>query len=65
MKVSAKKRIKPSETVSEDNNNDMEDSGNVSEDNDSPSSAEKPLKVSPPHTHSPSARKKTKKRTFV
>ena len=45
-KVSAKKQIKPSETVTEDNN-DMEDSGDVSEDNDSPSSAEKPVKVSP------------------
>ncbi|KAG6774220.1 hypothetical protein POTOM_021571 [Populus tomentosa] len=42
-KVSAKKQIKPSETVTEDNN-DMEDSGDVSEDNDSPSSAEKPVK---------------------
>ncbi|KAJ6997851.1 zinc finger CCCH domain-containing protein 15 [Populus alba x Populus x berolinensis] len=42
-KVSAKKQIKPSETVTEDNN-DMEDSGDVSEDKDSPSSAEKPVK---------------------
>ncbi|KAJ6735802.1 HIRA-INTERACTING PROTEIN 3 [Salix viminalis] len=42
-KVSAKKKIKPSETVTEDNN-DMEGSGNVSEDSDSPSSAEKPVK---------------------
>jgi len=63
-KVSAKKRIKPSETVSEDNN-DMEDSGNVSEDNDSPSSAEKPLKVSLPTPTHLLQEKKTKKRTFV
>ncbi|KAF9687222.1 hypothetical protein SADUNF_Sadunf02G0071200 [Salix dunnii] len=42
-KVSANKRIKPLETTSE-NNSDSEVSGNASEDNNSPSSAEKPVK---------------------
>ncbi|KAG6786171.1 hypothetical protein POTOM_007766 [Populus tomentosa] len=42
-KVSASKRIKPLETAAEDNSN-SEVSGNASEDNNSPSSAEKPVK---------------------
>lgn len=42
-----KKRIKPVETVAEDNG-DAEDSGNASEDSQSQSSAEKPVKVSTP-----------------
>eukprot|EP00258_Populus_trichocarpa_P033922 XP_024449941.1 eukaryotic translation initiation factor 5B [Populus trichocarpa] len=42
-KVSANKRIKPLETAAEDNS-DSEVSGNASEDNNSPSSAEKPVK---------------------
>lgn len=42
--ISGKKRIKPSETEPEDKS-DAEDSGNVSEDDRSQSSAEKPVKV--------------------
>lgn len=42
--VSGKKRIKPAETMTE-NHSDAEDSGSVSEDGNSGSSAEKPTKV--------------------
>jgi hypothetical protein len=56
-KVSANKRIKPLETAAEDNS-DSEVSGNASEDNNSPSSAEKPVKVLPPHSPIPARKKK-------